>query len=241
MTYTILGFCEATGRLGVGIATYSLGVGGKCPQVRSSLGAVSSQAFSNPRLARLGLNLMSAGYGVEAALAEALRSDPFADYRQLGLLDRNGVAAAHTGSKTRPWHGHRTGQGYAVFGNVLTGEAVLAAMEDTFLASKGANLAERLVRAIEAGRDAGGQTGGTGHLPERSAALLVHHRDDHPELDLRVDFHDHAVEELRRIHDEYSLYLPLYRMRAENPPSAPPQEVYVAQLEAERARKEVAK
>jgi uncharacterized Ntn-hydrolase superfamily protein len=123
---------------------------------------------------------------------------------------------------------------------VLAGDAVLDAMAGAFVGSRGAALPERLLQAIEAGRDAGGQAGGTGHLPERSAALVVHHRDDHPELDLRVDFHGHAVEELRRIHDEYSLYLPLYRMRAENPPSAPPQEVYVAQLEAQRAVKEPA-
>jgi uncharacterized Ntn-hydrolase superfamily protein len=234
MTYTVLGYCEETGRLGVGIATYSLAVGGKCPQVSSSLGAVSSQAFSNPRLARLSLKLLADGHSAESALAQVLSTDPFAEYRQIGLLDRNGRPAAHTGSKTRPWHGHRVGPGFAAFGNVLAGAPVVDAIAEAFLASKGAPLAERLVKALEAGRDAGGQTGGEGHLPERSSALLIHHRDDHPELDLRVDFHGHAVEELRRIYDEYKLYLPLYRMRAEDPPSAPPQEKYVAEIEAKR-------
>lgn len=234
VTYTVLGYCAETGRLGVGIATYSLGVGGKCPAVRSSLGAVSSQAFSNPRLARLALSSLGAGHTAESALAQALGSDTFAEYRQLGVMDRWGRAAVHTGANTRHAAAHRVGEHCAAFGNVLRDATVVDAIADAFQAAGGAPLAERLLRALEAGRDAGGQQGGSGHLPERSAALLVHHRDDHPELDLRVDSHGHAVEELRRIHEEYELYLPLYRMRAENPRSAPPQEQYVAELEARR-------
>ena len=111
MTFTVLGHCEETGRLGVGIATYSLGVGGKCPQLRTGLGAVSSQAFSNPRLARLALNALAAGHTADSALAHVLSTDAFAEYRQIGLIDRHGRAAVHTGPNTRPWHGHLTGPG----------------------------------------------------------------------------------------------------------------------------------
>lgn len=237
MTFTVLGFCEETGRLGVAIATYSLGVGAKCPQARSNLGAVASQAFSNPRLARLSLSFLAQGHDAKSALAATLATDEFASYRQCGIVDRNGGSAAHTGPNTRPWHGHRTGPGYAVFGNVLAGEKVIDAMAERFLATKGETLAERLMRVLEAGRDAGGQVGGNGHLPERSSSLLIHHRDEQPELDLRVDSHPHAVEEMRRIYEEYSDYLPLYRMRAEHPPSAPPQEKFVAELAARKAAK----
>ncbi|MDB5415679.1 MAG: hypothetical protein JWR10_4014 [Rubritepida sp.] len=237
MTFTVLGFCEETGRLGAGIATYSLGVGAKCPQVRSNLGSVSSQAFSNPRLARLSLSFLALGHNAESALAATLATDEFASYRQTGIVDRNGRSAAYTGPHSRLWHGHRTGPGFSIFGNVLAGEKVVDAMAETFLATKGEALAERLMLVLEAGRDAGGQVGANGHLPERSSSLLIHYRDEHPELDLRVDSHPHAVEEMRRVYEEYSQYLPLYRMRAEHPPSAPPQEKFVAELEAKRALK----
>jgi len=235
MTYTVLGLCERTGRLGVGIATYSLAVGAKCPGVRSGVGAVTSQAFSNPRLARLALNALADGHTASSALAQALGSDDFPDHRQMAVLDRNGRGAAHSGNGIRPWFGHKVGKHCVALGNVLAGPEVVEAIASAFGRSAGADLADRLLLAIEAGRDAGGQRGGSGHLPERSAGLLVHHRDEHPEIDLRVDFHGEAVQELRRIYEEYKLYLPLYQIRATDPPKAPPQEVYVAELEARRA------
>lgn len=234
MTYTILGWCEQTGRLGVGIATYSLGVGGLCPAVVSGAGALTSQAFVNPELRVLGARLLSAGHPAGQTLAMLRDADPLSEYRQLAVLDAEGRGAAHTGSRTRPWTGHLIGRGYVALGNVLAGEQVTRAMAEAFEASAGQPLADRLMLALEAGRDAGGQVGGQGHLPERSAALLVHARAPYAELDLRVDLHDDAVTALRAMHEEYRPYVAFHRLRHLDPASAPPQEQFVAELAAKR-------
>jgi uncharacterized Ntn-hydrolase superfamily protein len=93
----------------------------------------------------------------------------------------------------------------------------------------------RLMRAIEGGRDAGGQGNATTHKPERSAAIKVVDRLDYPDIDVRVDVHPTAVEELRRVLEEFKLYEEFYRDRGRNPSKAIPQDVFVANLKAHRA------
>ena len=89
------------------------------------------------------------------------------------------------------------------------------------------DLPERLLAALEAGRDAGGQASADGtHLPERSAALIVRGADIVEDLDLRIDLHDDAVGELRRLYERYRVYLPYYALRARSPDETPPQDVW---------------
>lgn len=235
MTYTMLGFCERTGRLGVASTTYSLGVGGLCPFAVGNAGVGASMAFVNPELRVLGANLLAAGHSAPAALAGMKAADPLVAFRQLGVLDALGRGAAFTGGRTRAWAGHRIGAGWVALGNVLAGEGVLEAMARAYEAAAGEELAERLLRALEAGRDAGGQVGGHGHLPERSASLLVHHRAAWAEVDLRIDLHDDAVTALRAAWDEYRPYVAFHRLRHLDPANAPPQEAFVAELAARRS------
>ena len=230
MTYTILGHCPRTGELGVGIATYSVAVGGLCPAAKCHVGAVTSQAFVNPEIKSLGLALLDQGYSAVHALAILKQGDAHLDYRQIGLIDREGRTAVHTGANNRGWAGHKAGRGYVALGNVLAGEAVVAAMAAAFEASDGQSLSHRLLLAIEAGRDAGGQVGSRGHLPERSASLLVRGNSDLDGVDLRVDMHPHAVEDLRRIHDAFRPYAAFNRQRWLEPAAAPAQEAFVASL-----------
>jgi uncharacterized Ntn-hydrolase superfamily protein len=236
VTYTVLGHCERTGRLGIGIATYSIAVGGLCPAIASQRGVLTSQAFVNPELRALGGKLIADGHPAANVIELLKPADANIEFRQLGTVDAYGRAAAHTGQRTRAWSGHRIGPHHVALGNVLAGEQVVAAMSVVFDAAADAPLAERLLRALEAGRDAGGQVGSKGHLPERSAALLVHDRSPIAELDLRVDLHDEAVGELRRIYTEYEPYLAFHRLRHIDPGKAPPQEVFVAELAARRGR-----
>ncbi len=226
MTYTVIGRCGTSGRLGIAIATYSLAVGGYCPSIRAGVGAVSTQAFVNPGLGPLALRLMALGYRAEKVMAELAESDPEFDWRQIALIDRDGGAVAHTGRNTRPWSGHVTADGVVAMGNVLAGEAVVTAIAEGFEASAGEGLDERLLRALEAGRDAGGQQGADGHLPERSAGLLVYDRHEYALLDLRVDAHEAAVDELRRIHGVYAPYIPYYELRHRAPAETPAQDVW---------------
>lgn len=234
MTYTVIARCPRSGEFGVAIATYSLGVGGLCPRVASNIGAMSSQAFVNPELQLLGINLLSAGHPAASALELAIRSDPLQEFRQVGLIDREGRAAVHTGTSTRSYSGHRIEANYAVFGNVLAGEDVLVAMASAWDTSGEERFAERLIRCLEAGRRAGGQKGGSGPLPERSASILVHGAREAAELDLRVDMHADAVSELRRLFDHYLPYVAYHRGRWLRPASAPPQEAFVAALAQQR-------
>jgi uncharacterized Ntn-hydrolase superfamily protein len=234
MTYTILARSPETGQFGIAIATYSLAVGALCPAIASAVGAVSSQAFVNPDLRRLGLSQLGEGRSAEETLAVMIAADPQIEFRQLLLLDQKGRGAGHTGARTRPWTGHRIGSGYVVGGNVLAGEAVLDAMARGFENASATALDLRLLRALEAGRDAGGQAGATGHLPERSAVLLVTRGPDDDGLDLRVDLDHDAVGRLKAIHAEYAPYRAFHRLRHVDPAKAPPQERFVAEL-AERA------
>ncbi len=126
------------------------------------------------------------------------------------------------------------GDGYVAMGNVLSGEPVIDAMAAAYEAAAELSFERRLLAAIEAGRDAGGQAGNDGHLPERSAAVVVYGDYDHAELDLRVDLHDTAVEELRRAFEEYDLYRGYYASGQKNPKDAMPQYAF-AQALARRA------
>jgi uncharacterized Ntn-hydrolase superfamily protein len=89
----------------------------------------------------------------------------------------------------------------------------------------------RLLAALEGGRDAGGQSGAGGHLAERSAAIRVVSHPDYPEIDVRVDLHDDAVVELRRVLMEFKKYQTFYRDRGRNPREAISQDAFVASLQ----------
>ncbi len=102
------------------------------------------------------LDLLEQGYNVEDALQELLDADPEPETRQIIAVDREGRSAAHTGSETDPWKGHRMGEDYAVAGNMLVGEETITAMVGAFEASSGEPLLERLLTALQAGQAAGG-------------------------------------------------------------------------------------
>jgi uncharacterized Ntn-hydrolase superfamily protein len=230
MTYTLLGRCARSGAIGIGIATYSLAVGANAPQVVRGKGAVSSQAWANPQLRTLGASLLEFGHTAPSTLAMLVAEDPKIGFRQVAVLDRRGDGACHTGPSCRPWAGHRIGADYVACGNVLADKGVVEAIADAFESSADQELPERLLRGIEAGRDAGGQVGGQGHLPERSAALLVHGIEDHAQIDLRIDMHPEAVGALRELFTTYAPYVAYRKQRWRNPETALPQELFVASL-----------
>ena len=227
MTFTAIGACPETGRLGIGITTYSLGVGGYCPFFERGVAVLSTQAFANPALGPLATAALRKTPDPQRVLGVLAEQDAGFDWRQVVIAASDGRVAAHTGPHTRPWSGHITGEGFAVFGNVLAGETTVTAMAAAWREGAGDGLPERLLAAIEAGRDAGGQASpDVAHLPERSAALIVRGADIVEDIDLRVDLHDDAVGELRRLYDTYRKYLPYYALRARSPAETPPQDVW---------------
>lgn len=193
-TFSIVARCPRSGQLGVAVATAVPAVGSICPYIRPGIGAVSTQSWVNPYIALDILELLRQGLSAQDALDRALADDPAADVRQLGVVDAGGSSVVWTGRTCTPWCGQITADGMAVQGNMLVGEATLAAMTSAYQQSADADLAERLMRALEAGDVAGGDRRG-----KQSAALLIYASEEYPYLDVRVDEHAEPVRELRRV------------------------------------------
>ena len=200
------------------ITTSDLAVGSRCPYVKALVGAVSTQATTDPRLGSFALHLLDTGYSAQGALQQLEASDPHIERRQLGLVDRDGNAAARTGARNNPWAGHISKQDYVAMGNGLAGEQVIQAMAAAYEDSEPEDLEERLLRAIEAGQQAGGEA--MDSTPYHSAALLVYGSQSFPRVDLRVDEHPTPIAELRRIFDIYQPRIDYFLMRANDPEGA---------------------
>jgi len=198
-TFSIAARCPRTGMLGVSVSTAVPAVGAICPHVRPRVGAVSTQAWVNPYLGFDSIRLLAQDLDATEVLDRVIAADPARDVRQIGVVDARGGAASWSGAECTEWFGHRTSPGCAIQGNMLTGPDVLEAMEAAFLGSAPLELPERLLLALEAGQAQGGDKRG-----KQSAALLVYHVEDYPEIDLRVDEHRYPVAELRRI---YTIFL----------------------------------
>ena len=216
-TFTIVGRCPRRGLLGVALTSSPIAAAARCSFIRANVGAVSTQAYAHPGLGPLALNLLELGHTPEKALEEIRSSDRFPEHRQIGIVDRNGRSAVYTGTDSLEWRGHRNGANYVVMGNYLVNDDVVPAMEDAWLSSEEEMLEERLMRAVEAGKAAGGEKGG--HL---SSGMLVYGRDTYARTDLRVDFHPgdagiDAVDLLRNLFEEYRPMIPYYEERPENP------------------------
>src|SRR5919205_2130451 len=160
MTFTVVARCPRTGMLGVGTATRAYTVGLRVPFVRANLGVIAIMAIADQRLGPTGLRFLQLGYKAPGVIEQLVQSDPFCEYRQLAVVDDDGLAAARTGSMNNDWAGHRIGDGYVVLGNAIRGEQVIDAMEASFLADPREDLEERLMRAVEAGGGGGGPPGG---------------------------------------------------------------------------------
>ena len=216
-TFSLIGRCERTGMFGIAIATSEMAVGSRCIHVAPGVGAVVTQASTNPRLGQLGLNLLRSGYSAPRVLEEIAASDQFVERRQLGCLDVSGLGAARTGAENKPWAGHRVDRNVVVAANMVAGAEVADAMFGAFQKSADLPLWERLLTSLEAGKAAGGQPNG-----EVSSGLFVVDREPYAMVDLRVDLHPKPVAELRRLADAYFPLVAYYNLRPRDPnlPSA---------------------
>lgn len=213
MTFTIAARCGHTGSIGIGIATSSPAVGSRCVHVEYGVGVIAHQASPDPRLGRLGLKLLALGYKAPKVLRELEESDVDIEYRQIAVIDVMGTAVARTGSRNRDHASHMIGEGFVALGNMLEGAHTVRAIHDAYLAYADQPFEERLMRAIEAGRDVGGQ------FPEgqTSAALLTFNDQAVAHVDLRVDHSMEPIAELRRCLEWFKPLLPFYAERCNNP------------------------
>jgi uncharacterized Ntn-hydrolase superfamily protein len=205
VTFSIVACDLEAGQLGVAVASKFLAVGAVVPWLETGAGAIATQALANTRYGSDGLARLRGGASASEALAAVLAADEGRDDRQAGFVDAQGRAATHTGARCMDWEGGRTGAGYAVQGNILTGPGVVAAMAEAYEAGSG-SLAERLLLALAAGDAAGGDRRG-----RQSAALAVvapgagYGGEDDSLVDLRVDDHPGPVPELKRLYDIHTM------------------------------------
>ena len=207
MTFSVVGRSEDGASVGVAVASKFLAVGAAVPAVEAEVGALATQSYANLAYRPDGLAMLRSGSSAQETLDALVAADDGRAQRQAGVVDGNGGAATYTGDACHPWAGGRTGEGYAIQGNILVGPEVVEAMEAVWREASGAPLPERLLATLAAGDDAGGDRRG-----RQSAALLVARRgggyggESDVEVDLRVDDHERPVAELRRLLDLHQLY-----------------------------------
>jgi uncharacterized Ntn-hydrolase superfamily protein len=204
VTYSIVGRDEASGDLGVAVQSRAFGVG-MCAWARPGVGAVATQSFTERSYGPRGLDLLVTGSSPANALAALVEADKQQDFRQVAFLAADGRTAAHTGAACVPDCGHVARDGVSAQGNMLASPAVWHAAADTFDTAEG-TLAERLLAALDAAEEAGGDFRG-----RESATLLVVSGDPKEEpweqvFDLRVDNHADPLGELRRLHGIAAAY-----------------------------------
>jgi uncharacterized Ntn-hydrolase superfamily protein len=200
-TFSIVAADVEAREVGCAVQSRYFSVGSVVPWAKAGIGAVATQAAGVAAYGPKVLSLLEEGLDSETVLERALADDAGRETRQLGVVAADGRAAAYTGSECLAWAGHRVGEGYAVQGNILAGEAVVADMEQVFLETAG-SLGERLVSALEAAQAAGGDARG-----QQSSALVVERVGGAAEsregidrvCELRVEDHPQPIVELRRL------------------------------------------
>jgi uncharacterized Ntn-hydrolase superfamily protein len=215
MTYSISARCLDTGAFGIAITSSSIAVPARCAWV-GPLGLVVTQNVTDPALGPAGLALLRQGLGAPAVLTHLTLGTPEPEWRQAGVIDRYGCVAWHSGAEALPVAAVAEGAGCLALGNLLADKTVPDVMIRRFEATAGEALAERLLSALVAGLEAGGESG-----DEHAAGLHVAHVCDWPVVDLRVDWHDTPIAELRALWERYRPQQKDYIARAINPRAAP--------------------
>jgi uncharacterized Ntn-hydrolase superfamily protein len=212
MTFSLVGRCPRSGQIGIAVATSSIAVGARCSYCAAGVGAVLTQHRTDPRLGPRGLALLRSGCPAQETLDALVASTPHAQWRQLAVLDAGGNTAAYSGTRVKPEMSAAPAQDACAIGNILSSVLVPPAMLRAFQVDPSAPLAERLLRALEEGLAAGGEP-----VPVRSAHLLVVERESFPLIDLRVDWHDTPIAELRMLWELYAPQSNDYLVRALDP------------------------
>lgn len=212
MTFSIVGRSPDGSAIGVAVASKFLAAGAYVPAAAWDAGALATQAHVNLALKTRGLAMLREGTGAAALLEEFFADDPDREERQAGVVDRTGAAATFTGERAQPWAGGRTGEGpegsFAAQGNLLAGPEVVDAMVTSWQSSaQDPSLARRLVQALAAGQEAGGDPRG-----KQAAAVLVlapgggYGGLSDVVVDLRSDDSPEPIGELTRMLDLHDLY-----------------------------------
>lgn len=217
MTFSLVARCARTGQFGMVISSSSPAVAARCAHGRAGVGVVASQNVTNPALGPAVLDLLAAGQVAAEALAGVMAGEAHPDYRQVLVVDGTGATAVHSGAKALGTWAEARGRDCASGGNLLAHPGIPAAMVAAFETAEGP-LGDRLIAALKAGRDAGGEAG-----PVHSAGLLVVDKAAWPYAELRCDWRDGGCP-IDAVAAAWAVYAPqadAYVTRALNPVQAP--------------------
>jgi len=194
MTWSIIARDDATGQIGIAVATRFFAVGARVPHIVPGVGGIATQALTNPYYGIDGAKLLREGRKPRDIVDTLIAADSGRESRQLHIMDAGGRIASHTGAECIDWCGHIEGRGFSIAGNMLTGGRVLDDTAAAYLANPRLPFARRLIAAMRAGEAAGGDKRG-----RQSAALLIYGEEEWSDLDLRVDDHGDPLGELERL------------------------------------------
>jgi uncharacterized Ntn-hydrolase superfamily protein len=194
MTWSIIARDNASGQIGIAVATRFFAVGARVPYIAARLGGIATQALTNPYYGIDGLKLLREGRSPREIVETLIAADEGRESRQLHIMDATGRIAAHTGRDCVDWCGHIQGNGFSIAGNMLVGAKVLDDTAKAYRENESLPFARRLIAALRAGEAAGGDKRG-----KQSAALLIYGEEEWSNLDLRVDDHVDPLAELERL------------------------------------------
>jgi uncharacterized Ntn-hydrolase superfamily protein len=212
MTFSLVGCCGRTGAVGAVIASASMAVAARCVAVRAGVGAVCSQSTTDPQLREALLEAMASGLAAGDALADVVGRAPDIAYRQLAVVDAGGRSASYTGALALGDAADVSAASAAAAGNLLANRAVPAAMLATFAERPAESLGDRLIAALRAGLEAGGEIS-----PVRSAGMVIAESASWPVTDLRVDWHDDPIGQLAALWHRWQPQAQSYIQRALRP------------------------
>ncbi|SFS57920.1 Uncharacterized conserved protein, Ntn-hydrolase superfamily [Sulfitobacter marinus] len=192
MTYSLIAR-DTDGSIGLIVASKFFACGAAVPYVSGSC-AIASQAFCNPIWGTEGRARMMAGESAKDVLQDLVARDQGRAIRQAHMMDTSGNFAAHTGAECVDFAGHILHEDHSVAGNMLAGPRVIEATSEAFIKNSNLAFADRLITAMKAGEEAGGDKRG-----RQAAGLVIHCGEDHPWLDLRADDHADPLSELARL------------------------------------------
>lgn len=199
-TYSIVACDLHAGQWGVAVASKFLAVGSVVPWAEAQVGAIATQSYANPRYGPDGLALLREGRSAQEVVEALTSADEDRAHRQVGVVDASGQTATFTGDECQDWAGGRTGESYAVQGNILASETTVDVLAVAFEGNPHLPLAERLIECLAAAQAAGGDKRG-----QQSAALLVVEKGagyanlSDTLVDLRVDDRERPIVELQRL------------------------------------------
>lgn len=198
-TYSIVARDPETGEMGVAVQSHWFSVGSIVAWGEAGVGVIATQSFVNVSFGPRGLALLKRDKTAQQVIEALIASDEGRDVRQLAVLSSNGSVDAYTGKNCIPDAGHYVGENFSVQANLMMNDKVWSAMAEAF-ENTGGPLAERMITALEAAQEVGGDIRG-----KQSASILIVRGEstgnvwEERLIDLRVEDHQHPVKELKRL------------------------------------------